>query len=217
MYRIFGSLSLFAIGLLLVDLTLGLTGPDYNALSREYRERVQDDSDKAKRSGENSASDNALLNLRARVNEAQQHVRLHILLGILAAVVTVLVQSVGVTYFIGTGRWCKEVVETYELNPEWVQRANRIKRRSFPWAMLGIGTVLAIASFGAAADPGTLSETTAKWVTPHYWLGIIGTLVIGGCLWFQAVSIASNQQVIEGILDAVRDVRERRGLAVEAN
>ena len=216
MYRIFGSLSLFAIGLLIVDLTLGLTGPDYNALSREYREQVQGESEGPARSARDEAADEALLATRVRLEEAQQHVRLHILLGILAAVVTVLVQSVGVTYFIGTGRWCKEVVETYELDSVWTQRANRIKRRSFPWAMLGIGTVLAIAAFGAASDPGTLSETTAKWVTPHYWLGLVGTLVIAICLWFQAVSIARNQEVIEGILEAVREVRERRGLAVEA-
>ena len=42
----------------------------------------------------------------------------HRLSGVLAALLVVLVNSMAVTYFIGTGRWCREVVETYGLDPE---------------------------------------------------------------------------------------------------
>ena len=41
----------------------------------------------------------------------------HRLTGIAAALAVVLVESVIVTYFIGTSRWCKEVIETYSLDP----------------------------------------------------------------------------------------------------
>ena len=49
---------------------------------------------------------------------------LHMLLGAAAALMTVLVNSITITYFIGTSRWCKEVCETYQLeSPNWPSRA----------------------------------------------------------------------------------------------
>ena len=41
---------------------------------------------------------------------------LHKLMGIATAIMVMLVCSIAVTYFIGTSRWCREVVETYDLN-----------------------------------------------------------------------------------------------------
>ena len=152
MSRIFASLSVFALIFLILDLTIGLCGPDFNGLSAEYRQNAAAIAGKLEGVEPLAAADADAL--RARLMAAKGYVRWHILFGILAAVATVLVQSVGVTYFIGTGRWCKEVVETYELDEDWVKRSNRTKRASFPWAMLGMSTVLAIAAFGAAADPG---------------------------------------------------------------
>ena len=60
-----------------------------------------------------------------------------------------------------------------------MQQSTRLKREAFPFAMLGIAAVLTISALGAAADPGTLRETTASWVRPHYWAGIIGLCVVG--------------------------------------
>src|SRR3989304_423650 len=58
----------------------------------------------------------------------------HRLAGIAAALAVVFVESVIVTYFIGTSRWCQEVVETYQLPAELARQSNRLKRRTFPWA-----------------------------------------------------------------------------------
>ena len=52
----------------------------------------------------------------------------HRLLGLAAAIVVVLANSITVTYFVGTGRWCKEVSEAYELDPQFVRRSAKIKR-----------------------------------------------------------------------------------------
>jgi hypothetical protein len=49
--------------------------------------------------------------------------RWHFLTGLMAALAVVLVESVVVTYFIGTSRWCKEVVETYNLNTAAVEES----------------------------------------------------------------------------------------------
>ncbi|HEY2893422.1 MAG TPA: hypothetical protein VGJ16_04395, partial [Pirellulales bacterium] len=61
----------------------------------------------------------------------------HRLMGIATALAVVLVNSIVVTYFIGTGRWCKEVCETYALQPDLIRRSTMLKRRTFPWAVLG--------------------------------------------------------------------------------
>src|SRR5690349_20501983 len=63
---------------------------------------------------------------------------LHRLTGVAAALMVVLVESIVVTYFIGTSRWCKEVVDTYQLGRDPVVASNRLKRRTFPWALSGM-------------------------------------------------------------------------------
>src|SRR5215831_2165281 len=77
----------------------------------------------------------------------------HRLLGVAAALAVVLVDSIVVTYFIGTNRWCKEVVETYQLHPELIDRSVALKRRTFPWALVSMLVVVGVGTLGAAADP----------------------------------------------------------------
>jgi hypothetical protein len=80
---------------------------------------------------------------------------LHRLTGVAAALMVVFVESVVVTYFIGTSRWCKEVVETYQLDRASVLASNRLKRRTFPWAlagMLGVVAVIALPHFDPASS-----------------------------------------------------------------
>ena len=196
MPRIFLSLAVIAISLVAVALIYGLVGGDYNALSQELR----------------TADDAARDGVLTRLEPVQRHVRVHMLIGILATLVAVLVQSIGITYFIGTGRWCKEVVTTYGLSDELTQRSTQLKREAFPFAMLGIATTLVIAAFGAAADPGTLRATTAKWVAPHYWASIVGIIVLAAALWRQTSALVKNQQLIDAVLEEVGQVRKARGL-----
>src|SRR5688572_12328140 len=73
--------------------------------------------------------------VRPRPPETQTLMRWHFLTGLAAALSVVFVESVVVTYFIGTSRWCKEVVETYRLDAVAVHASNRLKRRTFPWAL----------------------------------------------------------------------------------
>ena len=61
-----------------------------------------------------------------------QAATVHRLMGVATAMVVVLVNSIAVTYFIGTGRWCKEVVETYRLDSDLVRRSSAFKRGPFP-------------------------------------------------------------------------------------
>jgi hypothetical protein len=76
----------------------------------------------------------------------------HFLLGLLTTMTTLLVHSVVFTYFLGTGKWVKEVVRVYRL-PSWVEaQAVRNKRRAFPFELWGMILIGITAWLGAAAD-----------------------------------------------------------------
>ncbi len=76
----------------------------------------------------------------------------HILLGLFTTILTLMVHSIAYTYFLGTGKWVKEVVRVYQL-PDWVlMQAKKNKKRAFPfefWSMMLIGGA---AWMGAGVD-----------------------------------------------------------------
>ena len=141
--------------------------------------------------------------------------RVHRLGGVAAALAVVLVNSIVITYFVGTSRWVKEVSETYRLDSTYIAQSNRIKRRTFPWATLSMLAVVGLISLGGACDPSTGQPNTEAWVMPH----LIGSfLVLGFLVWACVLewnNIFANQQVISAVLEEVNRIRAERGL--EAN
>jgi len=136
----------------------------------------------------------------------------HRLIGIAAALAVVLVESVIVTYFIGTSRWCKEVVETYSLDPAVVRTSNRLKRRAFAVALAGMLMVVALIALGAAADPATGRPNTQAWTNFHL-VGAFGGVALISWTYFAAWQyIAANQAIIQEILVQVSRIRGERGL-----
>jgi hypothetical protein len=140
---------------------------------------------------------------------------IHMLTGTAAALAVVFVHSIVVTYFIGTSRWCKEVTETYRLDPAPLRRSTQLKRRTFPWCVLGMLTVVAVGALGAAADPGTGRPGTADMANWHLMAAFAGLAFIAWT-YFQAwQNIAENQLVIQDIVAKVASIRRERGLDVE--
>ena len=141
--------------------------------------------------------------------------RAHRLTGLAAALSVVLVSSIGVTYFIGTSRWCKEVVETYQLDPQLVADSAALKRRTFPWAVAGMLAVVGVVALGGAADPATLRKGTAAWTDVH----LIGAIAgIGFVIWSYVAcwnNIAANHRLVDQIVREVRQIRQERGLDVD--
>ncbi len=136
----------------------------------------------------------------------------HRLTGIAAALAVVLVESVIVTYFIGTSRWCKEVVETYQLDPGLANASIALKRRTFPWTVLGMLTVVGIGALGAAGDPATGRLGTQPWAQVHLVAATVGLCFIA---WTYVVAwnhIGANHAVIDRIVDEVAQIRRQRGL-----
>lgn len=200
---------------MVINLLIGLSIGDLNQLSHDLV-NARREVNELKRQGRGG---DALRQAEARATEAaelhrpaKQRYGLHSLCGIAASLVTVLVNSITVTYFVGTSRWCREVVETYHLDPELVRRSQQLKRQTFPWALGGMLTVLAIVSFGAASDPGANFEGGAQWVTPHMVTAILGTGLITWSFLVQVGKIGANYEIIETILAEVRQIRADRGL-----
>jgi hypothetical protein len=140
----------------------------------------------------------------------------HRLTGVLTALVVVLVNSLTVTYFIGTGRWCREVVEAYGIDQELVARSARLKRSAFPYALAGMLAIVAIVALGGAADPAAGRKGSREWVTWHLVGGIGLAAAIAACFQAQVQPIRRQHQLIDEVMGEVRRVRLARGLDVES-
>lgn len=136
----------------------------------------------------------------------------HMLTGVAAALAVVLVESIAVTYFIGTSRWCKEVTETYQLPRADLQASTQLKRRTFPWCVFGMLTVVGVSALGAAADPGTGRAGTASMADVHLMAAWVGLFIVAWTYYRAWMNIAANQAVIQSIVAQVGRIRAERGL-----
>lgn len=135
---------------------------------------------------------------------------IHRLTGLAAALAVVFVNSIVVTYFIGTSRWTKEVAETYRLDHAYVEQSQQLKRQSFPWMLAGILAVLAVIALGAASDPATGRKGTDAWVVYHL-LGGCATILIVGFSYVAAwTKIDRNRRIIDEVASRAREIRRQR-------
>jgi hypothetical protein len=187
MIRIFTTLALVSIAALVATLLLGFSIGDLNDPDLRHSDQLP-----------------RLVNLAM----------VHKMSGLASALIVVLVNSIVVTYFVGTGRWCKEVVEAYSLDLDLVRRSVTIKRRTFPWAVMAMLAIVGVSALGAAADPGRMQPGTEHWAIPH----LIGALAgIGFIAWafvIEAQRIREQQDVISLVLREVKRIRDERGLDV---
>lgn len=220
MTRIFYICALGAFALVALATIIGLGLGDLQATLREIQS-LQIEQEKLAGVGqggpvaEHAGAELDRLAARSKeLREIEPWARMHRLSGVAAALVVVLVYSIVVTYFIGTSRWCKEVVDAYRLEPGLAREATQIKRRAFAWALIGMLWAVGLVALGAAADPATGRPGTSAWVTPHLvaalatfvWLAWSFTALYG--------HILRQHAVIQQIMNEVRLVRESRGLEV---
>lgn len=219
MARIFSVLAVLAVLLLAANFVVGLMAGDFNAAAnakRAAQTRLVEAEQQA-RAGRGGAETEEAKQAAIKADEEFRGPRammtLHMMLGTAAAMVTVLVNSITITYFIGTSRWCKEVCETYGLSAELAEQSTRLKRSTFPWALAGIFAVIIVIGLGAAADPsGANFGRSSQFVMPHYVAAMTAVVVIIAAFWVQVGRIAENYAVIEKILTEVGRVRAEKGL-----
>lgn len=234
MSRIFSVLAIIALLTLSANFLLGLGIGDFNATAQRYVAAARENSRLQARDVRREEKQQVVDEFTAAgaaFAAPRRNLTLHFYLGVASSLLAILVCSISVTYFIGTSRWCREVAETYQLSPEFIQRSDLLKRRTFPYALLGIFTVIVIVALGGLSDPSIpwrrAFETEKGWfntalppasmVNIHYIAAMVGLLVLGFAFWIQASRIAANYGIIDEILAEVHRIRSERGLSTEEN
>lgn len=217
MSRIYFALGLFSVTLLVANVVVGLTSGDINSEAAKYRAELASLTEVERQEIPGEPPSEKLLAARAALAaqvEAYQPVRsrqtLHFLLGLLAALVTLLLNSISLTYFIGTGRWCREVVEAYELDEAMIERSKAIKRSNYPWWMCINLALLAIVVLGGASDPSANTANSLSWVLPHRLVAIAGTFMIAWAFLRQVGLVGKHYELIDEILAVVEERKETR-------
>jgi hypothetical protein len=185
MNRIFATLAVFSIVALVATLLLGFAIGDLNDPALRQSNQLP-----------------RLVNLSM----------IHKMAGLASALVVVLVNSIVVTYFVGTGRWCKEVVEAYSLDSELIRRSMTIKRRAFPFAVLAMLAIVGVSALGAAADPGRMQPGTENWMVPHLVGAMLGIGFVACAYFNEGQRIREQQELIAKVLGEVKRIRRERGL-----
>ncbi|MBI82444.1 MAG: hypothetical protein CMJ81_04545 [Planctomycetaceae bacterium] len=137
---------------------------------------------------------------------------IHFLYIVVTSLVCTLVSSVTITYFVGTSRWAREVVEAYGLETEFAIRGSRFKRCSFSWALLGICAVLVLATFAGAANSAVRLVEAADWQLHYQVVASLGVAVIAFSFHRQARYLSANYQLIQEIVMEVKRIRVEHGL-----
>jgi len=131
----------------------------------------------------------------------------HFFLGLVTALGLLLAHCLVFTYFLGTGRWVKEVTIAYRLPDEpWHKETRELKRKTFPPALYSMLIAIAAAAAGAGV------QLQAWHWTAHAALAFL-TLFIN--LWafrLEMRNVTLNNAVIQSVLVEVDRIREEQGL-----
>ena len=137
---------------------------------------------------------------------------LHFYLGLITALAILLVHCIIFTYFLGTGRWIKEVGLAYQLPDEPLPRLTReLKRWTFPPALFAMLSAIAATAAGAGAQ---LKEW--PW-TVHAGSALVTLLVNLWAFRVEGRNLRLNAQVIKDVLIEVDRLRAARGLTNNAD
>jgi hypothetical protein len=151
--------------------------------------------------------------LRDGVHDASDPTyQIHFLVGLFTAIGTLLVHCIIFTYFLGTGRWVKEVGLAYDLPDEPLPKLTRdLKRATFPPALFAMLITIATAAAGA----GVHTKSWPWWV--HGSLALLTLAVNAWAFTVEYRNVNTNAGVIAAVLREVDRIRAERGLPANAD
>jgi hypothetical protein len=136
---------------------------------------------------------------------------LHVYLGLISASTTLGVHCLVFIYFLGTGRWVKEVALAYRLPDDPLPKLTRdLKRKAFPPALAAMLVPIATAAAGAGVQ-------TLHWPWPLHALLAVAALAVN--VWAFVIEyrcVKVNGGVIDGVMREVDRIRAERGLPSNA-
>jgi len=131
----------------------------------------------------------------------------HLILGLTGGILTLLVHCLIFTYFLGTGRWVKEVGLAYQLPDEpWPKLTRELKRWTFPPALIAMLVTIAAAAAGMGVQ-------VRAW--PWYVHGLLALTTLAVNLAAFVVeyrSVRTNGEIIDHVLVEVDRIRAAHGL-----
>jgi hypothetical protein len=132
----------------------------------------------------------------------------HFLVGLSGAILTLLVHCAIFIYFLGTGRWVKEIKYAYSLPDEPLPKLTRdLKRRVFPPALFAMLTVIAASATGAAVQVGL-----APWQL--HGAAALATLIVSAWAFvIEYQCLRTNIRVLDDVLAEIDRRRLAQGLS----
>jgi hypothetical protein len=132
---------------------------------------------------------------------------LHIYLGLVSGTTALGVHCLIFIYFLGTGRWVKEVALAYKIPDDPLPKLTRtLKRRSFPPALFAMLIVVATSAAGAGAD-------TKAWPWQiHATLAVLTLAINVWAFFVEYRDVSINAGIIDQVMAEVDRIRAKRGL-----
>jgi hypothetical protein len=131
---------------------------------------------------------------------------LHLYLGLFSVSATLGLHCLVFIYFLGTGRWVKEVALAYQMPDVPLPRQTReLKRQAFPWALFAMLVTIATAAAGAGQHHGW------HW-SIHLSLASLTLLVNLQAFFVESRCVRQNTQIIHEVMQEVDRIRSERGL-----
>ena len=132
----------------------------------------------------------------------------HFYFGLASTILNLLVHCLIFTYFLGTGRWVKEVALAYGLPDEPYPKLTReLKRKTFPPALIAMLIAIAAVAAGAGAQ-----LRSWHWSIHASLSGI--TLIVNLCAFvIEYRNVALNAEVVDKVLQEAERIRAEKGLS----
>jgi len=132
----------------------------------------------------------------------------HFVVGLATAIGALLVHCLIFIYFLGTGRWVKEVAIAYRIpDVPWPKLTRELKRQTFPPALFSMLIAIAAAAAGAGAQ-----LQSWPWYI-HMTLGLMTLLINLWALRIELRNVAVNAGIIDAVMREVERIRAASGLS----
>jgi hypothetical protein len=133
----------------------------------------------------------------------------HFVFGLATAIGGLLVHCLIFIYFLGTGRWVKEVTLAYRMPDEpWHKKTRELKRATFPPALFSMLIAIAAAAAGTGAQ---LKVWPWEWYV-HMTLGLLTLLINLWAFRIELRNVTLNAGVIDAVMAEVDRIRAASGL-----